>query len=514
MKLDINKASSFQGKHIPKGCSLIGTSALVQGLDIAVPVRKPICVSARRINKTTKAMGDWLIFDKQYAVENNIPAHLVFALRHETLDLLVFKRIFQAIPEQVLIDYVNSAPTGPLVRRIWFLYEYLTGLVLDLPNSGKFPYVDLLDRNKHFTSKGMLSTRHRVRNNLLGNSQFCPIIRRTEILKSFQEKLLSVQVRGILNQVNSMLLARAASFLLLADTQASFAIEGERLPINTQEHWLKAVQQAGKYQLSLEEIKRLHNILIGDNRFFKAGLRDDFVFLGQRTIDNEPLPEFIGANPQDLENLIAGLVEANKTMSEDAIDPIAQAAAISFGFVYIHPFEDGNGRLHRCLIHHILAERQFSPPGLVFPISSVMLKWIERYQKVLTDHSKPLMQCIDWTPTAKGNVDVRNDTIDLYRYPDCTSAAEFLYLCVEETINTDIPYEFDYLQRYDKTMHAITNTVAMPNRLADNFIMFMQQNNWNLAKKRRQNEFRELTDTEIETLQEIVREAFEGFRST
>ncbi|MDH3465586.1 MAG: Fic family protein [Gammaproteobacteria bacterium] len=37
-------------------------------------------------------------------------------------------------------------------------------------------------------------------------------------------------------------------------------------------------------------------------------------------------------------------------MRDDALDPILQAAATAFGFIYIHPFQDGNGRLHRCLI--------------------------------------------------------------------------------------------------------------------------------------------------------------------
>ena len=35
------------------------------------------------------------------------------------------------------------------------------------------------------------------------------------------------------------------------------------------------------------------------------------------------------------------------------------AAAVAFGFVYIHPFEDGNGRLHRWRIHHVLARAGF-----------------------------------------------------------------------------------------------------------------------------------------------------------
>lgn len=36
-------------------------------------------------------------------------------------------------------------------------------------------------------------------------------------------------------------------------------------------------------------------------------------------------------------------------------DPVL-AAGIAFGFVFIHPFEGGNGRIHRYLIHHVLAK--------------------------------------------------------------------------------------------------------------------------------------------------------------
>src|SRR5262249_24323044 len=148
---------------------------------------------------------------------------------------------------------------------------------------------------------------------------------------------------------------------------------------------------------------------------------------------------FIGARPQDLEDLMEGLIDASAQMSKSSLDAVLQAAAIAFGFVYIHPYEDGNGRLHRCLIHHTLAEKKFSPPGLVFPVSSVMLQWIDEYRSVFQAHSNALMNFIHWVPTPRGNVEVRNDTIDLYRYFDCTAAAEFLYRCVEETIENDVP---------------------------------------------------------------------------
>ena len=113
------------------------------------------------------------------------------------------------------------------------------------------------------------------------------------------------------------------------------------------------------------------------------------------------------------------------------------AAIIAFGFVYIHPLADGNGRLHRCLIHHVLAERKFTPPGMVFPVSSVMLDRIDDYRAVLQGHSGPLMEHIAWLATPTGNVEVLNDTADLYRFYDCTAEAEFLYDCVRKTIAAD-----------------------------------------------------------------------------
>jgi Fic family protein len=58
-------------------------------------------------------------------------------------------------------------------------------------------------------------------------------------------------------------------------------------------------------------------------------------------------------------------------------DPVVAAAMLAFGFVYVHPFEDGNGRIHRYLI---LAKRGFNPPGMVFPVSATILDRIDDYK--------------------------------------------------------------------------------------------------------------------------------------
>jgi Fic/DOC family len=310
------------------------------------------------------------------------------------------------------------------------------------------------------------------------------------------------------------LVARAASFLLLADSRASFEIEGERAPRNRLERWGRAVLQAGKNELTMEEIVRLHSVLIEDSRFVFPGLRPDGVFLGEHDHIGDPLPEFIGARPQDLDALCSGMLAANNRMRDDEIDPILQAAATAFGFVYIHPFQDGNGRVHRCLIHHVLTERKYTPPGMIFPVSSVMLARIDDYRTTLQAHSGPLIEFIEWCPTAERNIEVLNDTADLYRYFDCTEAAEFLYACVRRTVERDLPNEIDHLRRHDEAMTRIMDMVEMPDRLAQNLIMFIRQNSGTLSKRRREKEFSALTDDEVQRLENVIEDVFEGFDDT
>ena len=57
--------------------------------------------------------------------------------------------------------------------------------------------------------------------------------------------------------------------------------------------------------------------------------------------------------------------------------------------MFIHPFTDGNGRIHCYLIHQVLAERGFAPKGIVFPVSAVILERIDEDRQVLEAYSRP-----------------------------------------------------------------------------------------------------------------------------
>jgi hypothetical protein len=511
MKLDAAPITVFQEKIVPAGTKLAGWAALVQKLAISAPVRRPSCVSGQHIRGSHRKEGIWAIFDKRYWPGGNFADHLLFAFRHEDIDLLILKRVFEAVPHGEIEVIIHAAPTGIPARRAWYFYEILTGRTLDIEDAPSAAAIDLLDPKKYFTGKPRLSKRHRVRDNLLGSGRFCPVIRRTKTLTDLLALDLSARARETVGRTGAHLVARAASFMLLADSRASFEIEGERPPRNRLERWGRAVLQAGKNRLTLDEIIRLQRLLIEDTRFIQAGLRPDGVFLGERDHNGDPLPEFIGAKPGDLGDLMGGLLETNDRMRDDGADPVLTAVATAFGFVYIHPFQDGNGRMHRCMIHHVLAERKFTPPGMVFPVSSVMLDRIDVYRTSLQGHSGPLMRFIEWRPTASRNVEVLNETADLYRYFDCTEEAEFLYECVRHTVEHDLPREIDYLQRHDEAIRRIMDTVEMPDRLAENLVMFIRQNQGTLSKKRREGEFQKLRDEEVVSMETIVNEAFAGF---
>jgi hypothetical protein len=509
MNLPEQHSQFFQELPIPSESELSGFSALVQAFAVPAPVRAPAAVAKHHVKGGIRENNGFVLYDKRYAPANTLEGHLSFALKHESFDPLVLKRVLDAVPEEAIADLIRTGQSKSVVRRIWFFFELFSGRLLDIPDAAAGAFVDALDSDQYYTAReGVLSRRHRVRNNLLGNKDFLPTIRKTATLAGFVNDELSELSQNVMDRVSNELIARAASFFVLADTKSSFAIEGETPPRNRLERWARAVQQSGKYPLTVNEIERLYNILIEDRRFIPAGLRSEMVYIGERH-NNEPLPEFIPAKPEDIPSLLNGLVQVHSQLITGNLDPVLHATAIAFGFVYIHPLFDGNGRLHRCLIHHVLAERGFTPADIIFPISSVIAKRESAYRASLRAHSSRLMPFIDWKPNLKGNVDVVNDTADLYRYFDCTEQAEFLYSCVKEAVEVEVPREIDYLRRYDQAKTSMMNIVELPDRKAEDFIQFMRQNEWRLPNRRRKDEFAPLTDQEVQSLEQAVKQAFE-----
>jgi hypothetical protein len=366
--------------------------------------------------------------------------------------------------------------------------------------------VDAIDPKLQFAVPGERSPRHRVRNNLPGTPDFCPLVFRTEVLEAFIAKDLSGRARAACDRIPAEILSRTAAFLLLEDSRSSFAIEGERPSRSRIERWGQAIGQAGRNPLDLDELLRLQRIVIGDDRFVRLGLREGGGFVGEHERNTgTPIPSHISAKPEDLRPLVQGVIAFAGDRSR-ALDPVVAAACLAFGFVYIHPFVDGNGRIHRYLIHHVLAEREFNPPGLVFPVSAVILRLIDAYRRVLEAHSRPILPLIEWEATQDGNLRVQNDTGDFYRFFDATPHAEFLYRCVAATIEEDLPRETAFLAAYDRFAARIHDLVDMPGPTIDRLFRFLHQNGGALSQRALEREFAALTAEEVDRIQQIYRE--------
>ncbi|MUU78320.1 Fic family protein [Winogradskyella endarachnes] len=499
--------SVFHGRQAPETGTLVGYGAIIEAHHLPVPLPKTLSLISTKKRRYTTT--HWQVFTPRHEPENNLYKQLVFALKYEGVDLLVLKKLFVAIDKALITEIIASETLGQYSRKLWFLYEWLLEEQLDIPDLSTGNYVPLLDKKLQYAITGTKSSRHRITNNLPGTNEFCPLVFKTDKLDSYIKANLSEQKNTYLNTTHADVLQRAASFLVLKDSKASFTIEQEHPTTNRAMRWGKAIGQAGNKPLSIEELERLQQIVIESARFLKLGLRQEGGFVGEHDRHTgEPIPEHISAKHEDLETLLQGLVNANKLLQDETYDAVLAAATIAFGFVFIHPFEDGNGRLHRYLIHHVLSKKAFSQQGVIFPVSASILDHIDDYRLTLESYSHPLLDFIEWKETEGHNVEVLNDTIDFYRYFDATKQAEFLYDCVADTLNRVIPQEVNYLLKYDEFKHFIDNKYEMPDNLVALLVRFLEQNNGILSQRALKKEFSALKENEVKEIQQFYKDLF------
>jgi Fic family protein len=492
---------------LEKGSSLSGYSALIQAHNLKVPLPDYLCAIGTKHKKYDHER--WHIFTPRHRPEDTLYGHFTFALKYEGIDLSIFNALFQTIKAGDIEKIIRSKPTGRYSRKIWFLWEWLREEQLDIKDAETGNFVPLVNNKLQYEGKSHSSKRHRVYNNLPGTRDFCPLIRKTEKLERYIGKKLSKTAVKNIAQTHPDLLSRAAAFLLLKDSKASYTIEGETPPHNRIERWGRIIGEAGQRKLSISELEYLQQIVISDNRFINTGLRVEGGFVGKHDrASGMPMPDHISARPEDLKTLMTGLIETYELLCVDDFDAVLMATIVAFGFVFIHPFEDGNGRIHRYLFHHVLAEKGFVPKGLIFPISAVILERIYEYRKILEHFSKPRLDLAEWRPTEKNNIEVLNKTIDLYRYFDATKQAEFFFECVAETVNKILPEEVKYLKKYDILNEFIKNYIDMPDKLVDLLIRFLNQNKGKVSNRAKKREFKKLADFEIQTIEQKYVEIF------
>lgn len=445
-----------------------------------------------------------------YDYGDTVVGDLKFALRYEALDLGLMRRAFLSLRSTAdLRAWIASEPTGAFARRAWFLYERLTDKRLRLPDATSGAYVPALDPDRHLVwtpATPARSRRHRVADNLLGGPGMCPTVRVTPRLAELRAAPVSEEARRLVDGCDPAVLRRAIDYLFTKETRSSFEIEGERPDEDRTRRFVKALEESGEFDPASEaDYVALQNLIISDPRYRARGWRRAQNFIGSVGPAYTNRIHCVFPKPEDVPALMRGVGELAARLAT-GLDPIAAAALVSFAFVFVHPFDDGNGRIHRFLIHRVLAAAGVAPPGLLFPVSATMLRDMRAYDAALESFSGRVMPYVEWRWVGGegGGVEVRNDTADLYRFFDATAVVEYLYERVIETVRTDLKEELDFLAVYDRAYRGLTARFdGLPASRISLLARLCLQNGGRLAAGKRRL-FRLMTDAEIAAAEALV----------
>ncbi|TAL72535.1 MAG: Fic family protein, partial [Bacteroidetes bacterium] len=423
----------------------------------------------------------------QYTLKVDNPLnHFEFALKYDDIQMNFFQAVLKRIPVKEIVEFIETAQNFKYSRKIGFWYEFLTGKRLPIEDRPNINYVDLIDSKLYFTGVVVKNSRWRINNNLLGDMGFCPTIKKTNGIIKALELDYPEMLRELSRNYSSDILNRANNYLYKKETRSSYQIEKEEPTPERIERFVSLLSNAGKEDisdlLSKESLVMLQNQIV-DQRFAATGFRDFQNYIGQTTWNYDEIIHYVCPPPEFLSDLMNDL--SNTAIRMEGVNPIVRATAIAFGFVFIHPFEDGNGRIHRFLIHDFLSRDNFLPAGMIIPVSAHMVNNLKQYDDALEAYSKPIMQIIKYTKDKKQKLIVLNasEVEGYYRFPDLTAQTEYLCTVIETAISKDLPNELNFLQNYDEAKELMKQRVDMPDKLIDLFIRFTHQNNGIFPKR-------------------------------
>jgi Fic family protein len=470
-------------------------------------------VKSREIG--TDGTVDQLRFEARYAPEATFEGDLQFALRYEGLNLEVLELLFTQSGPQPLAAWLRAQPESTYARRVGFLYEWITGKELDVSALGtRTSYVPVLDESLQFGigDAGDVNRKFRVRDNLPGTREFCPLIRKTAALLEMTQKDLHARAQEALSRYEPSLIRRAAQYLLLKETRSSYEVEREKPSSGRIQRFVDLLRTADIGQpLSQERFVTLQNAVLEPRwHEFAYRHRQNWVGAYHRTCE---VVDFVPPRPEDVASLMNGLCALSErgrnAVKEGArLDPVVHATAVAFGFVFIHPFLDGNGRLHRYLIHEELSVLGFTPKGIVLPVSAFILANVDQYVEVLEQFSRPRVARTEFEPLFPDIAARGNDAV-YFRFFDATAQIMFLYRAIEQTVIHDLREEIDYLLGLDRARARLRDEIDWPGQSLDLFINIVRQGGGTLSQTKRRSQFDWMKDEEIERFVSEVNEAFE-----
>ncbi len=485
---------------------VVGYQFLMDTLGLGV-LHLPRHAHVAPVSRVQDAADAILIPQHVAPASDHLVEHVLFALKHEGTQLDVLAAAFRKMPPDALLGALRATPTGGYIRKACYLFEKLTGKNLEGFGGQGVP-VPLFDPARYVVSESPVrDLKWRVDFNGLGDWNMCPMIRRTTRMDACLESDVLARAKSLFDHVAPEMVDRALAWAYLNETKGSFAIERENPPAGKAEAFAHLLRQAWEDRpMDETRLAQLQSVTMANPLLRAVEYRSEQNHLQAGTPGAAGV-RYVPPAPGEVPSLMDGVLSIAN--GKNAMHPLVRASLASFGFVYVHPFMDGNGRLSRFLLHYVLAQARALPDKGVLPISVAMKRNEMQYLSALESFSRPARELwnVLWIDGARFELDFRGDEA-IYRYWDATAQTEFLFEMAEQSLQHDLVAEVDFLQKFDTVYRRLDQELDLQGRDLAALIRACHQKGGVLSKNRRKQYALTVPEDAFEAIEAKVKAAF------
>ncbi len=456
-----------------------------------------------------RQQGDVVLVPASVAPSSDDPIdHLEFALKYQGVELEVLQAVCSNLaPDQ--IEYrLTASPNGKYIRTIAALFEKFTGQQLGARVISA-PYVSLFDPKHYICGTDRFQKKFRVNFNGIGDLQFCPVIRRTHTLTDLLARDIFAELQAFVESVGGEEnLDRALGWAYLDETRSSFAIEHELPSEDKSRRFVQLLKGAHeKRELSETYLTELQRSTIANPYLEAFAFRNEQNWLQQGGRLRASSVSYLPPPAAEVNPLMTALMNFANEKSD--IDPLLKAFIVSFAFVFIHPFMDGNGRISRFLAHHSLCRSGKLEQGLILPISVAMAHHESRYLAALQSVSRPIRNLWNVTVIDEDKIHATfTGSANPYRYWDATDCMEFGVQMTHYALDTSLIKESEYLKRYDTVYARINSRFDIVDKDLHALIRMAYSNEGKLSVNRRKQYLHRVPPAVLDAIEAEVHAVF------
>lgn len=433
--------------------------------------------------------------------------HLLFALKHEGTDLAILMEALPHVPGDRLLQELLDTPSGAYLRILAFLWEHANATTLDGAPPASGAVVPLFDPDAYVTGPSIRNTRWRVDFNGLGTLDYCATVERTEALDAAMASDLPGRINAYAAGLDPVVRDRALAWAYLHETRDSFAIERETPDESRAGAFVALLHQAhDRRDLTEDYLVSLQQATVANPLDRAVAFRHEQNWL-QGPLRGAAGVTYVPPPPALVTDLMRELMHfANGSAAR--IDPIVAAALVSFAFVFVHPFMDGNGRLSRFLFHQMLCRSGALQTGLLLPVSVAMKKHEADYLQALQTFSRPARDRwqVMWIDEGQFDFTYAGDPrYGLYRYWNATAVVAFGYRMAEQALEVELRLETEFLLAYDAVLKQVDARFDVRGSDLATLVVSALANDGAVSKRRRDQFHARVPDAAFDAIEEAVR---------